>query len=43
MISRKLCAPHNREVAIGAIVEDGTTYLNHLIVTELKISPIYRK
>ena len=41
VISRKLCAPHNRELAIGAIVEDGTTYLNELIVTELKISPEY--
>jgi putative phosphoribosyl transferase len=28
IIPRKLGAPYNDEVAIGAVVEDGTTYLN---------------
>ena len=37
IIPRKLRAPHNEEVAIGAIMEDGTTYLNEVIVKELGI------
>ena len=41
IIPRKLRAPHNEEVAIGAVMEDGTTYLNELIVRELEISPEY--
>ena len=43
MISRRLRAPHNDEVAIGSVTEDGTTYLNELIVNELKISQDYVK
>ena len=43
MISRRLRAPHNDEVAIGSVTEDGTTYLNELIVNELKISEDYIK
>ncbi|MBD0360783.1 MAG: hypothetical protein ICV56_08755, partial [Nitrososphaeraceae archaeon] len=27
IIPRKLHAPHNEELAIGAVMEDGTTYL----------------
>ena len=37
IIPRKLRAPHNEELAIGAIMEDGTTYLNEVIVKELGI------
>ena len=43
IISRRLRAPHNDEVAIGSVTEDGTTYLNELIVNELKISQDYIK
>ena len=43
LISRRLRAPHNDEVAIGSVTEDGTTYLNELIVNELKISQEYVK
>ena len=43
MISRRLRAPHNDEVAIGSVTEDGTTYMNELIVSELKISQEYVK
>jgi len=43
IISRRLRAPHNDEVSIGSVTEDGTTYLNELIVKELKISQDYIK
>ena len=43
IISRRLRAPHNDEVAIGSVTEDGTTYLDELIVDELKISQDYIK
>jgi predicted phosphoribosyltransferase len=43
IISRRLRAPHNDEVAIGSVTEDGTTYLNELVVNELKISQDYIK
>lgn len=39
--ARKLRAPQNEEVGIGAIMEDGTTYLNEVVVKELGISPEY--
>jgi putative phosphoribosyl transferase len=41
IIPRKLRAPHNEELAIGAIMEDGTTYLNDILVKELEISQEY--
>src|SRR5919109_5064820 len=41
IIPRKLRAPHNKEVAIGAVMEDGYTYLNEEIVRELDISTEY--
>jgi predicted phosphoribosyltransferase len=41
MISKRLRAPHNEELAIGAIAEDGTTYLNKTLIEELKISDEY--
>ncbi len=43
IIPRKLHAPHNQELAIGAVMEDGTTYLNETLVKELDISPEYIK
>jgi putative phosphoribosyl transferase len=41
IISRKLRAPHNEEMAIGAITGDGTTYLNDSLVKALEISSDY--
>jgi putative phosphoribosyl transferase len=41
MISKRLRAPHNEEMAIGAVTEDGTTYLNKTLIEELKISEEY--
>ena len=41
MISKRLRAPHNEEMAIGAVAEDGTTYLNKSLIEELKISDEY--
>jgi putative phosphoribosyl transferase len=41
IMTRKLRAPHNEEVAIGAVMEDGTTYLNEVITKELEISHEY--
>jgi predicted phosphoribosyltransferase len=43
IIPRKLHAPNNQELAIGAIMEDGSTYLNEPLVKELDISPAYIK
>jgi predicted phosphoribosyltransferase len=41
LIPRKLAAPHNQELAIGAVMEDGTTYLNDELVRMLSISHEY--
>jgi putative phosphoribosyl transferase len=41
MISKRLRAPHNEEIAIGAIAEDGITFLNKTLIEELKISDEY--
>jgi len=41
MIAKRLRAPHNEEMAIGAVVEDGTTYLNKSLIEELNISDEY--
>jgi putative phosphoribosyl transferase len=41
VIPRKLTSPHNKELAIGAIMEDGTTYLNEELITTLEISDSY--
>lgn len=41
IISRRLTAPHNEELAIGAVMEDGTTYLNESIIDALKIPREY--
>lgn len=40
VIPRKLGAPHNSEVAIGAIMEDGTTYI-HEVAKSLELSEAY--
>ena len=37
VIARKLRAPANKELAIGAIMEDGTDYLNDYLVNALRI------
>jgi putative phosphoribosyl transferase len=41
IIPRKLADPDNKEHAIGAIMEDGTTYLDQELVDHLQISPQY--
>src|ERR671919_654404 len=41
IIPKKLCAPHSEELAIGAVMEDGTTYLNDILVKELEVSQEY--
>lgn len=41
IIPRKLRAPHNEELAIGSIMEDGLTYLNKDLVKTLDISSEY--
>jgi len=43
IIPRKLHAPHNKELALGSVMEDGTTYLNETLVKELDVSPEYIK
>jgi predicted phosphoribosyltransferase len=41
IIPRKLTAPHNPELAIGSIMEDGTAYLNENLVRDLEIDQEY--
>jgi len=41
VVSRRLRAPYNEEIAIGAVAEDGTIYLNKTLIEELKISNEY--
>jgi putative phosphoribosyl transferase len=41
IIPRKLRAPYNEEVAIGAVMDDGFAYLNLETVKELSISQAY--
>lgn len=41
VVPRKIGAPNNKELAIGAITEDGTILLNHPVVSSLKISKEY--
>jgi predicted phosphoribosyltransferase len=41
MISKRLRAPYNEELAVGAVAEDGTIYLNKSLIDELKISDEY--
>ena len=42
-IVKRLRSPHNEELAIGAVTEDGTTFMNQLIIEELKIPQEYIK
>jgi predicted phosphoribosyltransferase len=41
VIPRKLGAPENEELAIGAVMEDGTSYINRYIVNALTIPENY--
>jgi putative phosphoribosyl transferase len=41
VIGRKLRAPANKELAIGAVMEDGTAYFNDYLVKALRIPPEY--
>src|SRR3989337_2450677 len=41
VIPRKLGAPENGELAIGAVMEDGTSYINRYLVNALRISQDY--
>jgi putative phosphoribosyl transferase len=41
VIPRKLTAPDNKENAIGAVMEDGSLYLDDFLVNSLKISQEY--
>ncbi|MDQ3718064.1 MAG: phosphoribosyltransferase [Thermoproteota archaeon] len=41
VIPRKLGAPENEELAIGAVTEDGTSYINRYIVNALRIPQHY--
>jgi putative phosphoribosyl transferase len=41
VIPRKLGAPENEELGIGAVMEDGTSYINHYIVNALRIPQDY--
>jgi putative phosphoribosyl transferase len=41
IIGRKLGAPENKELAIGAVMEDGTSYINRYLVDALLIKQEY--
>ena len=41
ILVKRLRAPYNEEMAIGAVTEEGTTYLNESLIEELKISDEY--
>lgn len=41
IIGRKLGAPANDELAIGAVTEDGTAYINQYLIDALRISEEY--
>ncbi|HEX7033405.1 MAG TPA: phosphoribosyltransferase family protein [Nitrososphaera sp.] len=41
VIPRKLGAPDNEELAIGAVMEDGTSFVNRYLVNALRISKDY--
>ena len=41
VIPRKLTAPDNKENAIGAVMEDGSLYLDDFLVNSLRISQEY--
>src|SRR6185503_6402722 len=41
VIPRKLGAPENNELAIGAVMDDGTSYLNRYLIDALRIPKEY--
>lgn len=41
VIGRKLGAPENKELAIGAVMEDGTSYINRYLVDALLVTQEY--
>jgi predicted phosphoribosyltransferase len=41
VIPKKLGAPYNSELAIGAVMEDGTSYLNTYLINALRIPQDY--
>lgn len=41
IISRKLTSPDNKESAIGAVMSDGSIYLDEFLVHSLKVPPEY--
>jgi putative phosphoribosyl transferase len=41
IIPRKLTDPDNKEQAIGAVMEDGTTYIDEELINMLQITPEY--
>src|SRR5436309_10659139 len=41
IIPRKLTEPDNKEQAIDAVMEDGTTYLDEELISMLQIPPEY--
>ncbi|HEY7083047.1 MAG TPA: phosphoribosyltransferase family protein [Nitrososphaeraceae archaeon] len=41
IIPRKMAIPHNEEVAFGAVMEDGTAYINKELISSLKITQDY--
>jgi putative phosphoribosyl transferase len=41
IIPRKLTHPNNKELAIGAITEDGTSYINQQLINDFQISSKY--
>lgn len=41
VIARKLAAPDNKENAIGAVMPDGSAYLDEFLVNSLKVPPGY--
>jgi putative phosphoribosyl transferase len=41
IMPRKLTDPDNKEQAIGAVMEDGTTYLDEELISMLQITPDY--
>ncbi|MGI0035434.1 MAG: phosphoribosyltransferase [Nitrososphaera sp.] len=41
VIPRKLGAPDNEELAIGAVTEDGTAYTNTYLINALRLRPAY--
>jgi predicted phosphoribosyltransferase len=43
IVPRKLTAPDNKELAIGAIMEDGTTYLDQEMISMLQITRVFRE